>query len=144
MQRDAGGSIECRASWHAAFLTLAILSVSFGSPLLAVVGLRDMQAAMHTDRSVLSLASALVWIGNGVGGIPMGWLADRIGIRNTVAIGTLAMAAGMALSSLGHGLGAVCRAWAAGRLARQRRDLRAADRSMSAAGSTAAAAPRWR
>ena len=31
----------------------------------------------------------------------MGWLADRIGIRKTVAIGTLAMAAGMALSSLG-------------------------------------------
>ncbi len=74
-------------------MTLAILSISFGSPLLAVVGLRDMQAAMHTDRSVLALASALVWIGNGVGGIPMGWLADRIGIRITVAIGTLSMVA---------------------------------------------------
>jgi MFS family permease len=82
-------------------LTLAILSLSFGSPLLAVVGLRDIQAALHTDRSVVSLASALVWIGNGVGGIPMGWLADRIGIRKTVAIGTVSMAAGMALSSLG-------------------------------------------
>jgi MFS family permease len=112
MQRDFGGSIETRRSWHAAFLTLAILSVSFGSPLLAVVGLRDMQSAMHTDRSVVSLASALVWIGNGVGGIPMGWLADRIGIRKTVATGTLAMAAGMVLSStgtiwalyVGHGL----------------------------------------
>jgi MFS family permease len=101
MQRDAAGSIETRRSWHAAFLTLAILSISFGSPLLAVVGLRDMQAAMHTDRSVVSLASALVWIGNGVGGVPMGWLADRIGIRWTVAIGTLSMAAGMALSSVG-------------------------------------------
>ncbi len=69
--------------------------------MLAVVGLREIQAAMHTDRSVLSLASALVWIGNGVGGIPMGWLADRIGIRKTVAIGTLSMASGMVLSSLG-------------------------------------------
>jgi MFS family permease len=56
---------------------------------------------MHTDRSVISLASSLVWIGNGVGGVPMGWLADRIGIRKTIAIGTLSMAAGMALSSLG-------------------------------------------
>lgn len=101
MQRDAAGSIETRQSWHAALLTLAILSLSFGSPLLAVVGLRDIQAAMHTDRSVVSLASALVWIGNGVGGIPMGWLADRIGIRKTVAMGTLSMAAGLALSSLG-------------------------------------------
>jgi MFS family permease len=101
MQQPDAGSIETPRSWHAAFLTLAILSISFGSPLLAVVGLRDMQAALHTDRSVLSLASALVWIGNGVGGIPMGWLADRIGIRKTVAIGTLSMAAGLALSSIG-------------------------------------------
>ncbi|MGD0104934.1 MAG: MFS transporter [Rhodopila sp.] len=101
MQRDAAGSIESRASWHAAFLTLAILSVSFGAPLIVVVGLRDIQTAMHTDRSVLSLASALVWIGTGLGGIAMGWLADRIGIRRTVAVGTLMMAAGLALSSLG-------------------------------------------
>ena len=101
MQRDAAGSIESRRSWQAAFLTLAILSLSFGSPLLAVVGLRDIQASLHTDRSAISLASALVWIGNGLGGIPMGWLADRIGIRRTVAIGTLAMAAGTTLSSLG-------------------------------------------
>ena len=101
MQRDAAGSIESRQSWHVALLTLAILTLSFGSPLLAVVGLRDMQAALHTDRSVVALASALVWIGNGVGGIPMGWLADRIGIRKTVALGTVSMAGGMALSSLG-------------------------------------------
>jgi MFS family permease len=101
MQRDPALSIEGPPSWRAALLTLAILSVSFGSPLLAVVGLRDMQAALHTDRSILSLASALVWIGNGVGGIPMGWVADRIGIRLTVLLGALTMAAGLALSSVG-------------------------------------------
>jgi MFS family permease len=101
MQGDAGGSVETARSWQAAFLALAILSIAFGSPLLAVVGMREMQAALHTDRSVLALASALVWIGNGVGGIPMGWLADRIGIRSTVAIGTLSMAGGLALSSMG-------------------------------------------
>jgi MFS family permease len=106
------GTIEGPLSWRAAWLTLAILSVSYGSPLLVVVGLRDMQAALHTDRSVLSLASALVWIGNGVGGIPMGWVADRIGIRRTVMLGAIMMAAGLALSStgtvgallVGHGL----------------------------------------
>ena len=127
MHRDAAGSIESPRSWHAAFLTLAILSVSFGSPLLAVVGLRDMQAAMHTDRSVLSLASALVWIGNGVGGIPMGWLADRIGIRKTVAIGHADDGRGPGAVQPRHGLGAVCRARAADRLPGQRRHLCAAD-----------------
>ncbi|WP_158258210.1 MFS transporter [Rhodopila globiformis] len=101
MQRDPAASIEGPPSWRAALLTLAILSVSFGSPLLVIVGLRDMQAALHTDRSVLSLASALVWIGNGVGGIPMGWVADRIGIRLTVLLGALCMAGGLALSSVG-------------------------------------------
>jgi MFS family permease len=101
MQPNVVGSIESRNSWRAAFLTLAILSVSYGSPLLVMVGMRDMQAALHTDRSVLALASALVWMGNGLGGIPMGWLAERIGIRNTVMIGAVAMASGLALSSLG-------------------------------------------
>ena len=32
------GSIEGRASWRAAFMTLALLSISFGSTLLIVVG----------------------------------------------------------------------------------------------------------
>lgn len=94
-------SIEGRQSWRAALLTLVILSVSFGSPLLIVVGMKQMQAALHTDRSVLSLATALVWIGNGTGGILMGWLADRIGIRKTVTMGATMMVAGLALSSLG-------------------------------------------
>lgn len=95
------GTIETRASWRAAGLTLAILSISYGSPLLIVVGLKPMTEAMATDRSVLALAGSLVWVGTGFGGIPMGWLADRIGIRAIVALGTAMMAAGLALSTLG-------------------------------------------
>jgi MFS family permease len=94
-------SIEGRASWKAAWLTLAILSVSYGAPLLVVVGMRPMQLSLGTDRSVLALAGSLVWVGTGAGGIFMGWLADRIGIRNVAAIGTVMIAAGLALSSLG-------------------------------------------
>ncbi len=94
-------TIESRASWGAAALTLAILSISYGSPLLIVVGLKPMTVAMDTDRSVLALAGSLVWVGTGFGGIPMGWLADRIGIRAIVALGTIMMACGLALSTLG-------------------------------------------
>src|SRR5579872_5479347 len=94
-------SIEGRASWRAAWVTLAVLSVTYGSPLLIVVGLRTMQETLGTDRSVLALAGALVWLGTGSGGIFMGWLADRIGVRPTVIFGTIMMAGGLALSSVG-------------------------------------------
>jgi MFS family permease len=109
---DRPPSIEGRGSWFAAAVTLAILSISYGSPLLIVVGLKPIQADLGTDRSVIALAGSLVWVGMGLGGIPMGWLADRIGIRAVVAIGTIMIAAGLAISAiggtiplyLGHGL----------------------------------------
>jgi MFS family permease len=101
-----------RTSWKAAWMTLAILSVSYGSPLLIVVGMKTMQEELGTSRSLLALAGSLVWIGTGAGGIFMGWLADRIGIRATITIGACMIAGGLALSStgtiwalyVGHGL----------------------------------------
>jgi MFS family permease len=112
MAPQRAASIESRASWTAACITLAILSISYGAPLLVVVGLKPIQEALGTDRSVVALAGALVWVGTGLGGIMMGWLADRIGIRSTVCFGAVMMAAGLALSStgsvwalyVGHGL----------------------------------------
>ena len=95
------GGVDSRASWKMAWLTLAILSISYGSPLVIVVGMKPMQEALGSDRSVLALAAALVWVGTGSGGILMGWLADRIGLRTTVTIGACMIAGGLALSSLG-------------------------------------------
>jgi MFS family permease len=101
--RPAGrGSIEDRSSWIAAGITLAILSVSFGAPLIIVVGLKTMQEQLGTDRSILALAGAFVWMGTGLGGIVMGRLADRIGMRVTALIGATMMAAGLALSATGR------------------------------------------
>jgi MFS family permease len=109
---DRPPSIEGRGSWVAAGVTLAILTISYGSPLLIVVGLKPIQEALGTDRSVIALAGSLVWVGTGIGGIPMGWLADRIGIRTVIGIGAVMMALGLAISAiggtiplyLGHGL----------------------------------------
>jgi MFS family permease len=86
--------------------------VGFGAPLLVVVALRQMQADLGTDRSVIALASALVWIGNAIGGVVMGRVAVSIGMSRTAAMGVVSIAAGLALSSLesvwaiyvGHGL----------------------------------------
>jgi MFS family permease len=82
-------------------MALAILSVSYGSPLVIVVGMKTMQADLGTARSVLALAGSLVWVGTGAGGILMGWLADRIGVRATITIGGCMIAGGLALSSVG-------------------------------------------
>jgi MFS family permease len=109
---DRPPSIEGRGSWVAASVTLAILSISYGAPLLIVVGMKPIQTDLGTERSVIALAGSLVWVGTGLGGMPMGWLADRIGIRAVVAIGAVMMALGLAISTiggtvplyLGHGL----------------------------------------
>ena len=98
---DRPPSVEGRGSWVAAGLVLAILSISYGSPFLIVVGLKPIQEALGSDRSTIALAGSLVWVGTGLGGIPMGWLADRIGIRAIVLFGTAMMACGLLLSTLG-------------------------------------------
>jgi MFS family permease len=95
-------SIETRASWVAAGTTLAILSLVYGATLIIVVGLRAMEADLGVPRSVMALAGACTWIGTGSGGIAMGWLADRIGIRNSVLLGAAMVAAGLVLCATGH------------------------------------------
>jgi MFS family permease len=95
-------SIESRSSWVAAAITTAILAISYGAPLLVVVGLKPITASLGTDRSVVALAAALVWVGTGMGGIVMGWVADRIGVRSIVVFGALMAALGLAVSTTGQ------------------------------------------
>jgi MFS family permease len=100
--REFPDSIENRASWVTAFFSLAILSVSYGSALIVIVGLKPIAASLAADRSAIALAGALAWLGMGLGGILMGWVADRIGVRKTVIFGALMTAAGLALSTTGQ------------------------------------------
>jgi MFS family permease len=95
-------SIETRTSWVVAALSLVILGVSFGAFWITVVALKPIAAEMGGARSVPAFASALAWFGAGLGGIGMGWLADRYGVRLTVMIGATMIALGLAISSLGE------------------------------------------
>src|SRR6516165_91032 len=95
-------SIESRSSWVAAAITTAILAISYGAPLLIVVGLKPITASLGTDRSVVAVAGALVWVGTGMGGMVMGRVADWIGVRSTVAFGALMAALGLAVSTTGQ------------------------------------------
>jgi MFS family permease len=97
----AAKSVESRASWIAAGVTLAILSISYGAPLIVVVGLKPIAAALGADRSVVALAGSLTWLGTGAGGILAGRIADRVGVRRTAIFGAVLAAFGLALSASG-------------------------------------------
>jgi len=95
-------SIESRSSWVAASLTLGILSVSYGAPLIVVVGLKPIAESLGTDRSVVALAASLVWFGTGLGGIVMGRVADRVGMRPVAVFGAVMTSLGLAVSAIGQ------------------------------------------
>jgi MFS family permease len=105
-------SIETRRAWAVATLSLVALAFSFGAVWISVVALKPMAAEFGGARSVPAFATALAWFGTGIGGIAMGWLSDRYGVRWTVLFGSAMIAIGLTLSSfgevwqiyLGHGL----------------------------------------
>src|SRR4029453_10770360 len=64
-------SVESKASWRTAWLILAILSVSFGSSLLIVVGMKPIQESLGTDRSLVAAAGAFLGAGPVVAGLDL-------------------------------------------------------------------------
>jgi len=100
--KELGRVVEGRGAWIAASVSVVLLSISYGSPLLIVIGLKSIAADLETQRQVVSLAAALTWVGTGLGGIFMGWLADRIGVRRIVMFGSTMIAAGLAVSASGN------------------------------------------
>jgi len=105
-------SIETRASWVVAFAALGIMSIAYGAPFVAVVALKQIAGELGSARSVPALAYSLAWLGAAFGGIAMGRIADRVGVKWTVAFGALMIGAGLAVSTgggtwrlwVGHGL----------------------------------------
>jgi MFS family permease len=94
-------SVETRRSWVVATVALAVMATAFGAPWITVVALKTIAAEVDGERAIPAFAGALVWIGSGVGGILMGQIAERVGIRWTVIGGSIMIAAGLALSTLG-------------------------------------------
>ena len=74
MMHSPSSSIESRASWIIASVALCVMAMSFGAAWIAAVALKDIAAEVGGARSIPALASALAWLGSGVGGIMMGRL----------------------------------------------------------------------
>jgi MFS family permease len=112
MLQSPSSSIETRASWAVATVALVTMLMAFGAAWITAVALKDIAAEVDGVRSTPALASALAWLGSGVGGILMGRIADKVGTRWTVICGSLMIGLGLAISTfgppwplwIGHGL----------------------------------------
>src|SRR4051812_49856699 len=63
--------------WWVAIASLLIIFIGWGAPYVVAVALKPMAAGLRAERSVPSLASALAYIGSGIGGIALGWWGGR-------------------------------------------------------------------
>lgn len=103
MLRSPVETIETRQSWVTATVALAILAIAYGAPWGVAVALKDIAAEAGGERSVPALAISLTWIGSGAGGIAIGRIAERLGVRATVMFGCLMIALGVTLATYGPG-----------------------------------------
>ena len=99
--RGQSDSIETPTSWIVAGVALTVLTISYGAPLITVVALKPIAAEFGTPRSAPALAVSLTYIGSGIGGIAMGWLAGRVGLRRVAISCGMMIAAGLVLASFG-------------------------------------------
>jgi MFS family permease len=104
--------LDPRAAWVVASVALAVMCISYGGPLIAVVALKPIAADLGGAREVPALAYSLAWLGTALGGLAMGPIAERVGVRWTAAVGALMIGARLALASggaawqlyVGHGV----------------------------------------
>src|SRR5580704_1468384 len=98
---QSSSSIETRESWVVASVALFIMMMAFGAAWITAVGLKDIAAEVGGTRSIPAFASAMAWLGSGIGGILMGRIAERVGTRWTVMSGALMIGLGLTISTLG-------------------------------------------
>ncbi len=85
-----------------ASVSLAVAAVAFGALWIVAVGLKTIAADLGGARSGPSLASSLAWFGSSLGGLMMGPLAERYGVRRTAILGGASICVGLFISQLGE------------------------------------------
>ena len=82
-------------------LVVTLLLITLGSSAMYVIAvvLPSVQADFGVDRAAASLPYTLLMIGFGLGGMVMGWLADRYGVMVPLLIGAVGVGLGYALAA---------------------------------------------
>jgi MFS family permease len=94
-------ALDSRKAWVIASMALAILTISYGAPLLAAVALKPIAADLHITRPGPSAAGSFTYISAAFGGIIAGWLSGHVGIRRIVVFGAVMLAVGLVVSASG-------------------------------------------
>ncbi len=93
---------DSREAWIIATASLLILAIAFGAPYVVTVALKQIAADHGGQRSIPSGANSLAWLGTGIGGLAMGLIAEKVGVRWTAAFGAVMVCLGLWISSLGE------------------------------------------
>jgi MFS family permease len=87
-------------------VALALATIGATGMYIVPVVLPDVQAEFGISRSGASLPYSMLMIGFGVGGLMMGRLADRYGIRVPLLVSAVGLGLGFALAGMSPGIGA--------------------------------------
>jgi MFS family permease len=93
--------VDSAYAWRLALMSAFCICLGGGSIYLPVVALKEIAAEFGDRRSVPSFAYLLGFFSMGVGGVVMGWLADRTSPRVPLLIAGVAIFAGGFLASSG-------------------------------------------
>ncbi len=96
--------VDSPYAWRLAIVSTFCIALGGGAIYLPVVALKEIAADFGDRRAVPSLAYMLGFFAMGVGGVAMGWLADRTSPRVPLLIAGLSIALGGWLATSGGAL----------------------------------------
>jgi MFS family permease len=98
---DRRPGVDSPYAWRLAFLSAFCIALGGGALYLPVVALKEIAAEFGDRRAVPSMAYMLGFLAMGVGGVFMGWLADRTSPRVPLLVAGLSIALGGWLAASG-------------------------------------------
>ena len=100
---DRQHGVDSPYAWRLAFVSMFCIMLGGGALYLPVVALKEIAAEFGDRRAVPSMAYMLGFFAMGLGGVFMGWLADRTSPRVPLLIAGVSILVGGWLASRGGG-----------------------------------------